>query len=163
MKSYHSFFLLIHVGHWVVGINWWSPFWLLPTLWQPPFQSPQVLTLFDCVFIILEQLNICSLTVALWSCTKNCIFVHLSYLLFQLLNLLVKRVLNTDFLRTKTSRKISPLISPCFLRGHFVIDTKHPVPVLGNDVHGLFYMALVGFLWHLSDLRVVLFLLMERK
>ena len=163
MKSDHSFFLLVHIGHWVIWVHWRSPLWLLPPLWQSPFQRPQILTLLYRVFIILEQLNVCSLPITLRSRPENRLLVHLSYLLLQLLNLFVQRVLNGHFLRTETSWKVSPLITPCFLRGQFVVDTKHPVPVLGYDVHGLFNSGLIGFLWHLSDSRVVLFLLMRRK
>jgi hypothetical protein len=64
------------------------------------------------------------------------------------LDFFVEGVFDGDFLRTETSRKVSPLIAPSFLGAKFVVNTEDPVPVFGDDILGLFDSSLICFLWH---------------
>ena len=123
IRNYFSFLLFVHISHRIIRINRRSPFWFLPILRQSSLQCPQIFSLLYRIFIIFEKLDIGSLSINIGSGSKNCLFINLLNLLLEFFDFLVKWVFYVGIIRTKSSWKITPLSSPCFLRIHLIINT----------------------------------------
>lgn len=129
-----SFLLFIHIGYWIIRIDWRSKFSFFPIFGQSSLQSPQVFSLFNRIFIVFKEFDISSLSVDIRRGAENSFFVHLFDLLFELFDFLVQGILHVEIACSESSRKITPLSAPVFFRIHFVVNTENPISIFRDNI-----------------------------